>query len=202
MEPFSAAVFWDARIWQALIAGTFLAVGWLVNGWQNRRDAARLRDEKKRDYHRAIYAEIGTALANMRDGERIRDHGETIIARMREGESFVPFVPRERTDHVFDTLLPEIHILPRQTIDPVVQYYTQVKATEALAEDMRGRRFPTLSQERRIAIYGDYIEMKVQSQSFGRFALHMIASYAAGGAVAADEEAARISSRAGGPSGR
>ena len=51
----------DVRLWQAVIAGAFVAAGWLVNGWQNRREAARLRDEKLRDVHRALFAEIGRA---------------------------------------------------------------------------------------------------------------------------------------------
>lgn len=191
----------DPRIWQAVIAGMFLAVGWLVNGRQNRRAATGLRREKLRDYHRALHAEIGTALSNMWDEARLRADASDILVRMGADAEFVPFIPRESRDHVFDTLLPDIHILPRHTIDPIVQYYAQVKAVDALAEDMRGRRFPRLAQDRRIAIYEDYIDMKVQSLAFGRFALSMIEAYAAGGAPAAEAQAATISSRDADPSG-
>ncbi|MEX0370896.1 MAG: hypothetical protein AB3N09_09710, partial [Tateyamaria sp.] len=48
----------DPRIWQAVIAGLFVAIGWIVNGAQNRRDAARLRREQREDVQRALGAEI------------------------------------------------------------------------------------------------------------------------------------------------
>ena len=31
----------DGRIWQAVVAGGFVALGWIVNGWQERRAQAR-----------------------------------------------------------------------------------------------------------------------------------------------------------------
>jgi len=34
----------DARVWQAVVAGAFLAPGRMVNGWQNRRERRALRD--------------------------------------------------------------------------------------------------------------------------------------------------------------
>lgn len=171
----------DPRIWQAAVAGIFVAGGWIFNGWQTRRAAERLRREKLRDSHRALYAEIGANLANLVGIEALDRHGQALIERMEAEPDFVPFIPIERSSPVFQALIESLHILPRTSIDPVVAYYSQIDACDALARDMREGRFATLAVERRIAIYRDYIEMKKQAFAFGEYALRMIAAYAAGG---------------------
>ena len=184
MNPFSDI---DFRIWQAVIAGAFVSAGWLVNGWQNRREAAALRAEKLRDYHRAIFAEIGATLANLWGDENLRSTADGITSQMRGDPDFVPFIPREHGDYVFDALVADIHILPRRTIDPIVAYYSQIKAIAALADDMRGEGFRLMAQTRRIAMYSDYVEMKEQLVQYGLFATKKIAAYAEGGNAAADK---------------
>ena len=32
----------DPRVWQAVLAGLFVAIGWIVNGAQNRREARKM----------------------------------------------------------------------------------------------------------------------------------------------------------------
>ncbi len=176
----------DPRIWQAVIAGLFLGAGWFVNGVLNRREAAALRQEKLRDMHRALYAEIGNNLANLWDEARIEDYAKGIVGRMEADEAFVPLIPREHNDTVFDVLLPDIHVLPRQTIDPIVAYYSQLKSIAALVDDMRGESFKAMAQARRIAMYRDYIEMKKQALSFGRYANAVIDAFGKGGREAAE----------------
>lgn len=193
---------WDARIWQAVIAGAFIGLGWFVNGWLNRRDVAALRREKLRDMHRAIYAEIGNYLANLVSELQSGDYPEELLERVRSDPGFVPFIPREQNDVVFMTLLAEIHVLPRQTIDPIVAYYSQLHAISALVDDMRGDTFKQMTPERRSAIYADYIEMKKQALAFGRYALAMITAYAEGGAQQANSVAAAFNTPASDPSGR
>lgn len=192
----------DPRIWQAVIAGLIIGAGWFVNGWINRRDAARLRQEKLRDMHRAIFAEIGNNLANLWDAERLTAYADAMLGKMSADAEFVPFIPREHNDTVFDTLLPDIYVLPRQTIDPIVAYYSQIKAISTLVDDMRGDTYKGMTQDRRMAMYGDYIEMKKQALEFGRYANGMVTEYANNGPKGADAFAKRVSSRAAGPSDR
>jgi hypothetical protein len=175
----------DARIWQAVVAGAFVAAGWVFNGTQIRRDAARLRAERLRDVHRALYAEIGSTLANLWGAANLADEAEKLVKRMRADPDFVPFIPREHGDHVYNAIVADIHILPRRTIDPVVAYYSQIKAVAALADDMRGQAFRKMSQERRIAMYEDYVLMKEQLLQFGLYATAVIAAFAEGGDAAA-----------------
>ncbi|MEM1131143.1 MAG: hypothetical protein AAGH83_11580 [Pseudomonadota bacterium] len=181
----------DARIWQAVVAGAFLAMGWLVNGWQNRREAAKLRAERLRDAHRALYAEIQHNLDNLGSAEQLTEYRESMLARMEENDSFVPFIPRERHNTVFKAIVDEIYVLPRCSIDPVVGYYSQLAALEMLIDDMRGETFKTMSPRRRSEIYSDYIAIKLQALSYGRHALSMIDAFARGGA----EEAGRVEKR-------
>ncbi|MGC1503013.1 MAG: hypothetical protein WA782_02625 [Sulfitobacter sp.] len=192
----------DARIWQAVIAGAFVSAGWVFNGWQNRRDAARLRAERLRDVHRALYAEIGTTVANLIGPQTLAAQGKEMIVLMRENPAFVPFIPREHGDHIFDAVIPEIHILPRRTIDPIVAYYSQIKTLAAHSEDMRGKGFTAMAQSRRIAMYEDYIAMKQQLVDFGLFATAMIKAYADGGDAAADRVSAQFNNPDAGRSGR
>ena len=190
----------DARIWQAVIAGGFVAAGWLFNGWQNRRDAARLRREKLRDMHRAIFAEIGVYTANIWDEDALNAFANEMVERMEKNADFVPFIPHERGDVVFNAMIPDVHILPRQTIDPIVAYYSQLATISAFIEDMRGDAFRQMMQTRRIAMYRDYIEMKKQALQFGRFANEIINAFGKGGATAAETMADKLNTRATGPS--
>ena len=187
--------FLDARILQAVIAGAFVAAGWVFNGWQNRKQEARLRAERLRDVHRALYAEIGSTLANLWGEDQLAADAGKVLDQMSADPDFVPFIPREHGDYVFNAIVADIHILPRRTIDPVVAYYSQIKALSAFADDMRGASFARLPQERRMAMYRDYIAMKEQLLKFGVYATAMIAAYAEGGNAAADRVRERLSSR-------
>jgi hypothetical protein len=190
----------DARIWQAVLAGAFLAMGWLVNGWQNRRERRALRAERLRDAHRALFAEIRAYLSQLVSRDALEEYRDEIVARMRADPGFVPLVPRERADRVFAALIEEIHILPRVTIDPLVTYYSHLHAIEALADDMRAEGFAALPQERRIALYEDYIRMKGLALDYGEFCLRVIERYASDGKTAAEDEARRLSSPGADPS--
>jgi hypothetical protein len=192
----------DARIWQAVVAGAFLALGWWVNGWQNRREAAAAKRERLRDVHRALFAEIGATLANLESEAALEAHRDAVLARMCRDPEFVPFVPKEHGATVFRAIVGDIHVLPRVTIDPIVAYYSQLSAIETLVEDMRSPGFRRLAQERRQAVFADYIEMKRQAFAFGNHALRLIDLYARAGKAAAEAARADISNSAAGPSGR
>jgi len=191
----------DPRVWQALIAGLVLAAGWLTQTIFREIDAVQRRAESLRDYHKAIYAEIANNLNTLWNAGAIDDYARGLIAKMQADPAFVPFIPKEQNDHVYDAIIERIDVLPRQTIDAIVAYYSQVKSIAALAEDMRGDAFRQMSQDRRIAMYSDYVEMKKTAFVFGTYANAMIRAYASGGAAAAEAEARRINSRAEDPSG-
>ena len=182
----------DPRIWQAVVAGAFVALGWVVNGARERRAARALRAERLRDLHRALFAEIGVQVTNLGSEARIRADAAPLLERMEADEAFVPFIPRERGDAVFRSALEDLSILPRVTIDPIVAYHAQLAALGALTDDMRGAAFRRLAADRRRAIYLDYVEMKVQAFRFGRIATHLIYVYAQDGKDVAEQKAAAL----------
>lgn len=181
-----------ATVWPAIIAGAVIAGGWLTTAIFSELGKAQARAEKLRDFHKALYAEIGNALRGMWDEGRSEEMTAGIVARMRAEPEFVPFIPREHHDHIFNAVAREIEVLPRQTIDAIVAYYSLMKSVSALAEDMRGDKYAGLEQPRRIAIYEDYAEMRQQAFILGQFALEVIGAYSEGGAAAADEVIARV----------
>ena len=185
-------VILESRVVQAVMAGGFLALGWVFNGRQNRREAARLRAEKLRDFHRAIYAEIASYMENLGSSEALEIYRDDVVATMQADDSFVPLIPRERNDTIFSALIAEISILPRVTIDPIVIYYNQITAIEELIQDLRGERFASLSVARKVRMYQDYIGLKLQAFEDGHYALRMIAAFAAEGREGALSEEARI----------
>ncbi|MBM2577288.1 hypothetical protein JQC91_13345 [Jannaschia sp. Os4] len=183
----------DPRLWQALIAGGVVALGWLVNGWRVRTDARRMRAERLRDAHKALFAEIrDVCAAYWKEGEADA-FASAIVARMRAEPDFVPFVPREVHGRVFEAMLPQIDVLPRQTIDAIVAFYALVASIQGLAEDMRGAGFATMGQGRRIAMIEDYVALRRRAFTYGKRTLKLISAYADGGAPAAERLLARFS---------
>lgn len=182
----------SVQVQQAAIAGLVVATGWFI-GFMLREISQQMdRRERLRDAHRALFAEIKHNVENLGTADDLKAFGGSMLARIVEGDGFAPFIPRERNDTVFAALLPNIHILPRTTIDPVVQYYSQLAAQDALADDMRGESFKTMSPQRRAALYRDYIGLKLRALDYGNEALETIDAYANSGSRRARETSGRI----------
>lgn len=189
---FSFLTTLDPRIWQALVAGLFIATGWVTTAVFSEISAQRSKAERLRDFHKALYAEIGHTLQSLWDEGQSKAHADGILERMHADPEFVPFIPREQNAVIFNTLLGQIDVLPRQTLDQIVSYYSVVKSLEALGDDMRGASFRRLPQDRRIPMYEDYLAMRREAFEFGQYALRLMGAYAEGGAAAAEAERANI----------
>ncbi len=172
-------------LWQALIAGLVIASGWLTTAIFAELARARGKAERMRDYHKAIYAEIRTTLSSLFNDGEAQTYAASIIEKMQAEPDFVPFIPLEKHDFIYTSISSHIDVLPRQTIDAIVAYYSQVASIAALADDMRSAGFQALSHQRRIAMYSDYTKMREVAFNFGTHALRLIAAYSDGGASAA-----------------
>ena len=186
----------DVRLLQALIAGGVVALGWIVTGWRNRAEARSLKAERLRDAHKALFAEIRTTLALFAEGGP--DVTEVVIKRMEGDPKFVPFIPKESHDQIYQAMIGQIDVLPRATIDEIVAYYSVINSLSALADDMRGEGFKNMEQPRRILLYQDYAATRTRAFRLGELALAVIAAYADGGTEAARSAAETINSRDGG----
>ncbi|KIT16086.1 hypothetical protein [Jannaschia aquimarina] len=194
MEPSTLAQL-DPRIWQAVIAGTVVALGWVFNGWRTRRAERELRAEKLRDAHKAIYAEIRNVCATYWLEGEAEAHAAALIERMEAEPDFVPFIPAERHDRVYETILPQIDVLPRQTIDAIVAFYALIETIQWLSEDMRGERYSASGPKRRLAVYRDYIAMRARAFDYGQYVLRLILAFSEGGPAEADRVQAEFGSR-------
>lgn len=158
---------------QAVIAGLFLAAGWWVVAWQNRRRDAKLRGERVRDLQRALFAEIRAHLATLERND-LADQGALVAARIEAEAGYLPVVLPEGHDMIFRALLTDIHLLPRDTIDPIVLYYSQLNAVSQMAAALRGLD-PARAQPRQAAaMFRDYTAMKLGALDLGEAALAAI----------------------------
>lgn len=185
----------EDRLWQALIAGLVIATGWLATAIFAETERAARKAERTRDFHKALFAEIQNTLSVFYGEGQTDQHVDALIARMEADEDFVPFIPQEHHSRVFEALMKDIEVLPRQTIDTVVSFYSHVSAIAALAADMRGHGFRRLPQDRRIALYRHYIEMRLRAFAMGQYLLKLIAAYADGGPERAEAFAYKAGAR-------
>ena len=158
---------------QAMIAGIFVAAGWWVIAAQGRRDQRRLRAERVRDVQRAIFAEIRAYIAAL-ERDDIAEYGARIGARIETEKGYFPVIPTEHNDAVFRAIVADLHVLPRDTVDPVVLYYSQLNAISAIIADLRSLDPESIGSQRAAAIYRDYISMKIGAVELGRSALAAI----------------------------
>lgn len=153
----------------AVIAGTFLAAGWWVVAWQNRKRDTKLRAERVRDVQRALFAEIRAYLAVLQR-DHIAEYGEEIAKRIETERNYFPVIPTEHNDAIFRAILGEMHILPRDTVDPIVLYYSQLNAIGAMIADLRALDPAKIGPRRAAAMYRDYISMKLGAIELGESA--------------------------------
>ena len=162
-----ADLFGEPQVWQAFIAGVFIAGGWLVNAQIERDNKAAERAERCQDISLALSAEIGAMQYQLVRGKSVPDGIADLektrdeFSRRIEVEDIVPFVPTEHNDTVYRTFLPNIQLLDAEQIRLVVAFYDTVKNCEDLAADMRGESYACLPADRRAAIYTHFMNMKI-----------------------------------------
>jgi hypothetical protein len=142
----------------AFISGLVSLIVVQLNFRQERRADRLRREEKIRDSQIALRAEVRSELRNLErfDFESLLADVE---ARYAKDENFSVTIPRLAKHVVFDAIVGEIHILPEAVIDPIVLYIRQRQVVESMAEDMRDPLFRTLTTDRQLAMYRDYLGM-------------------------------------------
>lgn len=173
MPPFDDILAPQAQ--SAVIAGLFLAIGWWVVAFQNRKRDLKQRAERVRDVQRALFAEIRAYLAVL-ERDHIAEYGSVIATRIEHEAGYFPVIPTEHNDAIFRAIVSEIHVLPRDTVDPVVLYYSQLNAIGAMIADLRALDTVRIGPDRAAAMYRDYISMKLGAIELGEGALVAIRS--------------------------
>jgi hypothetical protein len=156
----------------AAIAASINVLGWFVTGQREIRRDRRRRRERREDVQVALRAEIQHYVDILSNpGFDLNKTWAEVVGQMETDENYAPFVPSERNDTVFITLLTDVSILPEPVIGPVVRYYNQVFAIEAMIDDLRSRKFDGMEQEQRIKMYTDYISLKIEALEQGNIAI-------------------------------
>jgi len=163
----------DPRVQQAIIAGLFVAVGWVFNGYQNRKRERRRRLERMQDVQTALIAEIDHYVVTLKQFD-LSASWSRIVTAMEDDAKYIPVVPSERNDTIFSALIAEIHVLPEPVIQPVVGYYNQVFAVDAIIDDLRSELFREMDQVQRIGMYTDYIALKQEALARGEAAVRAL----------------------------
>ncbi|MHA3913377.1 hypothetical protein [Halovulum sp. GXIMD14793] len=163
----------DERIIAALIGAIVVATGWLIS---YRLERERYRDErrdKEMDVQKALRAEI-KALVEAPQNSDLEGSLERGMARFdaeTEDDPYLPFIPHEKHDTVYQALLSEIHLLPTETVEPVILYYNQAVSIALMATDLRSDRFAELDSSRRKKMLHDYMRMKIEGKKLGQDAI-------------------------------
>lgn len=168
----------DPRLGAALVGALVVALGWFVSGLRERGRDRRRREERSIDVQTALSAEIQHYVDILGNPEFDLDEAwQDMVAQMDADDTYVPLIPSERNDTMFQSILPDVQILPEPVIRPVVRYYNQVFAIEAMIEDLRSDHFraDTTPQLQRIRMYTDYISMKKEALRLGQNACDTLA---------------------------
>lgn len=161
----------DSRVLAAVIGAAAVALGWFVTARRERGSERRRRRQQERDMRAALSAEIGAHVEALQMFD-LEEQWRLIVGRMEDDPSYVPIVPRERNDVMFRALVQEVSVLPEGAIGPVVRYYGQLFAVDAIVGDLRSIAFrERMGQSERIAMYTDYIGLKQEALVRGKEAL-------------------------------
>jgi len=180
----------DLRIRQAAIAAMVVASGWVVSFLLQEYRRADERDERIRDMHRAIYADVASYLEALESQVVLDQQLQGFLDRLAADKTYVPVLSPPRRSQMFTALSGQVHVLPRATIDLIVLFYSQVETTAEFVGNMNTDRFAGLSADRRKLAYEDYFAMLQFAYRLGEATQRVIAIYDKKGSKAARAAAA------------
>ena len=108
--------------------------------------------------------------------DHIAEYGAEIAHRIETEPGYFPVIPTEHNDAIFRAIVGELHVLPRDTVDPIVLYYSQLNAIAAMIADLRALDPAKIGAARASAMYRDYISMKLGAIELGESAQAAIQS--------------------------
>ena len=162
----------------AIVSSLVTAFGWMASYRNARKLDLAKRQEKVRDTQMALIAEIRSNLRQFNDMD-FDDIQRTVFAAIANGtvrNPYTPFVPKFAHTFVFETILPDISILPSDVIEGVVKYYKAEYKLSLFADDLRGEVYAKLPPERKRLAYADYLVFIKFAQKTGRAALQELES--------------------------
>lgn len=164
--------FEDVRVQQAFVAGCFLAAGWFVSFAF--REIATLVDRYQRslDIQIALRGEIFDYSEALSDDDPDAT-AEDVCKKVREGgddatTAYHPFVPRVSSPIIFPGFVHEVPLLPEETIDTVVQFYSVLSDVIIMSEDLGSDRFHACKAIQREGALRDYMSIRKAALGLAR----------------------------------
>lgn len=174
----------DTRVQQGAIAAAVVAAGWLVTFGFREVSVWIERKERSRDILVAISAEIYdySEAISLDDAsawvakvtEDVRQGGDS------EEDAFYPFISKISEPVIFNKLVEQVHLLPEESIDTTIQFYSMLSDLRLFVEDLRSEDFCKISAERRLIGYVDLIDMRMTTVDIAKEALRVLDAARAG----------------------
>jgi hypothetical protein len=163
---------WIGVVIAAIITAAVTAAGWFVTHARDRAARARLRAETSIDLQKALRAEIRAHVAELEEDAALMGgfdaQLDALEAALADDPDYRPIVPKEKHDAVFSALVGEIHLLPTETVDPVITYYAKLATLTAFIDDLRVGPLSAAPGARLPAIYADLLGLKLTTLARAR----------------------------------
>jgi hypothetical protein len=141
-----------------VISSLVTIAGWYATHRSERMLETARRQERIQDIQTALLADIRSTNHRFQEVD-LDAHLEQVTALIEQSSGFTPFVPREPGSLLWDSIVPEVHILPNEVIEPVVLFFSQLETIRYFVEDLRSDQFAILKSERKVAMFQDYVRM-------------------------------------------
>lgn len=168
----------DPRVQQGAIAATVVITGWLVAFVFREAGAIFDRAEQSRDLQTALRAEIFDYAEALTVDDPAAWRKQMRLDVLQAGSSgktaFYPYFARISEPVIFDQLIKDVLLLPENTIDVVIQFYSTLSDLRLFIEELREEEFRKLNEERRLTAYLDLLSMQVTVVELGRMAVDQL----------------------------
>jgi len=165
----------DVRLWQGLLAGLVVVLGWLSTFLFQEERVAQDRRAKEIDLLLALHAEIGNYLAKFQEDNYAEKLKEFEALKSNRKKLPLHFIPTQADMVVFPAMLGQMTVVNDVALHWVVQFYTQVTDISAFSNDLRQETFATANTRRfKVEKLINLVEMQQTAITLGRIALEAI----------------------------
>ncbi|WP_349364520.1 MAG: hypothetical protein ABL307_04375 [Roseitalea porphyridii] len=158
----------------ASISAAIVMTIWFLNRYQERKIEENRRKRKTIDVMSALIAEIRsyTSSTDFKRNDIKRAKRSAIEAfEGPYGYRFIPYVPIEKHDRVFEAVMLDIQVLPYTVVHQVVGFYSQMTAITGLQQQLNTDGYRELPSSRRLRLLLRYLDMNDHALKLARSAL-------------------------------
>lgn len=155
----------DTDTLKVLVPALVVVLGWVLTFFMQEYRHERERIKQEMDLQLALRAEIWDYLhsADRTDLLRSRDMVAQKILKWGDDMPFHPSIPQEKSMMIFSAFVQNIDRLPPETVDRIVQFYSQMNDVELFYSDLHSDSFMQMPAKRRSKAYAHFIDMKINA---------------------------------------